>query len=163
MANLLTALRILCGVAMLFCPVFSKPFIILYIIAGITDMIDGTVARKTKTVSDFGSKLDTVADFVLVAVCLFKLIPVLEIEAWMLIWIAGIAVIKIINLILGYVVQKKLVAVHSIMNKATGALLFVLPLSLPFIELKYSAVIVCAMATAAAVQEGYYIRTGKEI
>ena len=29
-------------------------------------MIDGTVARKTGTVSEFGSKLDTVADLILV-------------------------------------------------------------------------------------------------
>ena len=41
-------------------------------------------------------------------------------------------------------------------------LLFILPLTLPVVELKYSAPLVCALATFAAIQEGHYIRTGKE-
>ena len=45
------------------------------------------------------------------------------------------------------------------MNKATGFLLFLLPLTLGFIELKYSYVIVCSVATASAIQEGYFIGT----
>lgn len=125
-------------------------------------MIDGTVARKTNTVSEIGSKLDTVADFVLVVVCLIKLIPIMVIPGWIYIWIASIAFIKAINVVSGYVVQKKFVAVHTVMNKVAGALLFILPLTLSIIDLKYSAIVVCMVATFAAVQEGHYIRTGKE-
>lgn len=161
MANLITSIRIIGSIALLFCPVLSTSFYALYIVVGITDMIDGTVARKTNSVSEFGSKLDTVADFVFVAVCIIKLIPVLNVETWMYIWIAVIFVIKVINIVSGYVMQKKLVAVHSVINKVAGALLFALPLTLRFIELRYSAVVVCAVATFAAVQEGHFIRTGK--
>ena len=71
-ANLITGTRILCSIALLFCQTFSPPFFALYIIAGLTDMIDGTVARKAGTVSEFGAKLDTVADFALVAACLMS-------------------------------------------------------------------------------------------
>ena len=63
MANIITCLRIVCSIALLFCSVFSPAFYTLYIAAGISDMTDGTVARKTGTVSEFGSKLDTAADF----------------------------------------------------------------------------------------------------
>lgn len=77
MANCLTVIRIICSIALLFYEPFSVLFYILYITAGFTDMIDGTVARKTGTVSEIGSKLDTIADFVLVITCLIKLIPVL--------------------------------------------------------------------------------------
>lgn len=38
---------------------------------------------KAETDSEFGSKFDTVADLILVVVCLIKLIPVLNIELWM--------------------------------------------------------------------------------
>lgn len=65
MANFITSLRIICSITLLFCPALSQVFYVLYIIAGVTDMIDGTVARKTNTVSEFGSRLDTVADFIL--------------------------------------------------------------------------------------------------
>lgn len=162
MANAVTSVRILCSLALLFFPPLSPPFYVLYIIAGLTDMIDGTIARKTGTAGEFGAKLDTTADFIFVAVCLIKLIPVLDISIWMYVCIAIIAVIKAINIISGFVKRKKLVAVHSVMNKITGVLLFILPLTLGFIELKYSAAVVCAVAAVAAVQEGYYIRTGRE-
>lgn len=133
----------------------------LYVTAGLTDMIDGTVARKTNTVSAFGTKLDTIADIVFVAVCLIKLLPILDIPVWLWIWIAAIALIKVINMISGYVTQKKWIAPHTVMNKVTGALCFLLPLTLSFIDLKYSAIVVCAAATFAAIQEGHYIRTGR--
>ena len=159
MANIITIVRILCSIAILFCPVFSVAFYSLYIAAGLSDMIDGWVARLTNTVSEFGAKLDTVADFVFVVVCLVKLLPVMDVPVWLYVWIGIIAVIKIINIVSGYVVQKRFVAVHSVMNKVTGVLLFVLPLTLSFIDLNYSATVVCIIATFAAVQEGHFIRT----
>jgi len=124
-------------------------------------MVDGTVARKTGSSSEFGAKLDTIADTVLALACLIKLLPVLKIEAWMYVWILIIAVIKAINILSGFILEKQLVTVHSVANKLTGTLLFALPLSLGWIELKYSAAIVCAVATFAAVQERHYIRTGR--
>ena len=160
-ANIITGYRIVFSIALMFFPPFSLAFYVLYAVAGLTDMIDGTVARKTNTVSAFGAKLDTIADFVFVAVCLFKLLPILDIPVWLWIWIAAIALIKVINMISGYVTQKKWIAPHTIMNKVTGALCFLLPLTLSFIDLKYSAIVVCAAATFAAIQEGHYIRTGK--
>ena len=159
MANIITIVRILCSIAILFCPVFSVAFYALYITAGLTDMIDGWVARRTNTVSEFGAKLDTVADFVFVVVCLVKLLPVMDVPVWLYVWIGIIAVIKIINIVSGYFVQKRFVAIHSVMNKVTGVLLFILPLTLSFIDLKYSATVVCIIATFAAVQEGHFIRT----
>lgn len=160
MANIITCIRILCSVALLFCPVFSPAFYTLYTVAGLSDMIDGTVARKSGTVSEFGSKLDTAADFVLVLVCLLKMIPVLHIPVWLMIWIIVIAVIKGINLISGYVMRKEIIAFHTTMNKVTGVLLFILPLTVSFIDLTYSGAVVASVATFAAIQEGRLIRAG---
>ena len=70
-----------------------------------------------------------------------------------------IAVIKAINLVSGYVIRKEIVVLHTVMNKVTGILLFILPLTLHFIDLKYSGVVVSAAATFAAIQEGHIIRT----
>ena len=162
MANIITILRILCSIAILFCPVFSVAFYSLYITAGLTDMIDGWVARKTNTASALGAKLDTIADFIFVVVCLVKLLPIMDIPIWLYVWIGVIAVIKIINIVSGYVVHKQYVAVHSVMNKVTGTLLFVLPLTISFVDGKYSAIGVCIIATFAAVQEGHFIRTKRQ-
>ena len=160
MANSITGIRIACSIALLFCPVFSPVFYTLYIIAGVSDMIDGTVARKAGTVSEFGSRLDTAADFILVVVCLIKLLPVLHVPTWLIIWMIVIAVIRAINLLSGYVLRKEIVVLHTAMNRVTGILLFALPLVFSFIGLNCGGAVVCAAATFAAVQEGHLIRTG---
>ncbi len=162
MANTITFFRIAASIVLLFCPVFSPAFYVLYIAAGLSDMLDGFVARKTDTVSKLGASLDTLADFVFVAVCLIKLLPLLSLPAWLYGWIGIIALIKVVNIFSGFAVQKRFVAVHSVMNKATGALLFLLPLTVPAVSPKNSAIVVCAAATFAAIQEGHFIRTERE-
>ena len=160
-ANLITGMRILCSVALLFCPALSTSFYVLYLVAGLTDMVDGPVARKAGTAGEFGARLDTAADFIFVVVCLIKLIPILSIPAWLTIWTAVIALIKFINIVSGTVMRKRFMSVHSAMNKVAGVLLFILPLTLRLIDLKYSGTIACAAATFAAIQEGHFIRTGR--
>ena len=162
MANTITIFRIAASIVLLFCPVFSPAFYVFYIAAGLSDMIDGFVARKTDTVSKLGARLDTIADFMFVVVCLIKLFPVLSIPVWLYIWIGIIALIKVVNIVSGFTVQKRFVAVHSVMNKATGVLLFLLPLTIPAVPLRDSAIVTCTAATFAAIQEGHFIRTGRE-
>lgn len=163
MANIITSCRILCSILMLLSPVFSARFYIMYLLCGLTDMIDGAVARKTNTASELGAKLDTAADLIFAVASMIKFLPVMNIPRWIWLWIILIAIIKIVNLISGFVCRKKFVAEHTVMNKITGLLLFLLPLTLNIIEIKYSSAIVCAVATFSAVQEGHFIRIGREI
>lgn len=158
MANIITGIRVLLSAVLLFCPAFSPAFYALYITAGITDILDGAAARRTGTAGEFGSRLDTAADIVFAAACLIKLLPVLDVPVWVLIWIAVIAAVKAANIAAGFIRKKEFISVHSIMNKVMGALLFVFPLTTTFIDLRFSAPAVCVMATAAAVHEGYLIR-----
>ena len=162
MANAITGLRILVSVGLLFCPVFSPGFYVMYLVAGLSDMADGLVARKTDSVSGFGSRFDSAADIVFAAVCLIKILPVINIPVWLYVWTAVIALIKIINIIYGYAAQKRFVAVHTVMNKVAGVVLFVLPLTLTIVPVKYSGIPICCVAMFAAVQEGRFIRAGKE-
>ena len=163
MANAITGFRIIVSVAFLFCPVFSPIFYALYLIAGLSDMADGIVARKTNSVSEFGSRFDSIADFVFVSVCLIKILPVMDIPIWLYVWTAVITLIKIINIISGVAKQKRFAPVHTAMNKVTGVLLFMLPLTLSIVPLKYSGIPICSVATFAAIQEEHFIRTGKNI
>ena len=115
-ANILTSCRILGSILLLFFPVFSSSFYITYLLCGFSDMIDGTIARKTN--------------------------------------------IKIGNIIRGYVSKKQFISLHTRMNKITGLLLFLLPLTLSFIELEYSSIVACLIATFAAIREGIYVIIG---
>ena len=161
LANFITIIRILCSLALLFFMPLSLPFYALYTVAGLSDIFDGRIARKTNTATKFGAKLDTIADIVFTAVCLIKLLPILNIPIWMYIWIAVITFIKAANIVIGFIRQKEFISVHSVMNKVTGGLLFVFPLTLTWIDLRYSAAVICAVATTAAVYEGYLIYAGR--
>ena len=161
-ANIVTGCRILGSAVLLFLPAFSVEFYITYILCGFTDMIDGTIARKTNSASELGAKIDTAADLAFVTVSLIKILPAMNIPGWLWIWGAVIALIKIGNILWGYVSKKQFISLHTAMNKITGLLLFLLPLTLSFVELKYSSVIVCSIATFAAIQEGIYIAANYE-
>ena len=126
-------------------------------------MADGVIARKTKSVSEFGARLDTIADSVLVAVCFVKILQLIQFPIWLWTWIVMIAIIKISNIVWGVIANKKLISIHTILNKVTGFLLFLLPLTLKFIDPIYSSTVVCFMATVSAIDEMYYIRKGKEV
>ena len=156
-ANIVSSCRILLSITLLFCPVFSVCFYGIYLLCGFTDMVDGTVARKTSAVSEFGARLDSIADFIFFVVSFIKLLPVIHIPKWILVWVVVIAIIKICNVILGFIYKKKLISLHTVMNKITGLLLFILPLTLEFIEIKYCLIAVCIIATISAIQEGYLI------
>ena len=157
LANIVTGSRILGSILLLFFPVFSAEFYTIYIICGFSDTIDGTIARKTNNTSELGSKFDTAADLAFVTVALMKLLPTIDIPGWLWIWGAVIAMIKIDNIVWGYVSKKQFVSLHTIMNKITGLLLFFFPLTWSLTEVKYSSIAICSIATFAAIQEMVYL------
>ena len=154
-ANIITGSRIVFSLPLLFIPLTSAWFYALYLLCGLSDMIDGAVARKTKCASEFGARLDTVSDFVFMTTALIKFVPHLHIPVWLWIWIGVIAMMKLGNAAWGFIRTKKLVSPHTVLNKVTGFLLFLLPMTISFIELTYTLPFVCAVATAAAMHEVY--------
>ena len=152
-ANLVTLFRIVLSIALLFLPTLSVAFGILYLLCGISDMADGFVARKTHTETAMGAKLDSAADLLFVAVCAVKLLPLVRLNTWLWIWTAAIALIKIAAMLLRFTRVHTFMPPHSSANKLTGVLLFLLPLTLPLMDIHYPAALVCAVATFAAIQD----------
>ena len=154
-ANIITGSRIVFSLPLLWIPLTSAWFCVLYLLCGLSDMIDGTVARKMGSASDFGARLDTVSDFVCMTVVFIKFAPYLHIPTWLWIWIGMIAIIKLGGAGFGFVRTGKLVCPHTVLNKATGCLLFLLPVTISFIELTCTLPFVCVVATVAAIHERY--------
>ena len=155
-ANILTGSRIIVSFPLLFVPLSSIWFFIFYLFCGLSDMIDGTIARRTGAVSKFGARLDTVSDFVFMLVCSVRILPFLQMPVWIWVWITLIAFAKTFNIALVLIGKKKTISIHSVLNKITGFLLFLLPLSLTFVKTTYFAMTICALATLATIQEIYY-------
>ena len=151
-ANSITACRILGSLVMLFFPVFSLRWYIAYLFCGFTDMIDGPIARKTGSASGFGSKLDSIADLIFTLAAGIRLLPAFRLPAWLWAWIALIAILRITDLISG-LIRKKQLFPHTLLNRITGCLLFLLPLSWTLMDLKTGTIIVCTAATLSALQK----------
>ena len=159
--NIITALRIAGSIGLLLCNVTGRSFWTLYAICGISDMIDGWLARKLHVESKTGSVLDSIADLSFVTCCAIKLLPILSIPTWLWIWVGIIVLIKLINQISAWTSIKRFCFPHTIANKLTGLLFF---LTVPLIcKSIIPLTIVAAIATFAAIQEGFYIRTRHEI
>ena len=161
-ANIITGLRIVLSLSLLLIPLTSAWFYVRYLLCGLSDMIDGTVARKTNSASELGARLDTVSDFVFMSVALIKFVPHFHILVWLWIWIGIIAMIKLGNAVFGFVRTKKLISPHTLLNKTTGLLLFFLPMTLGFVDLTYTLPIVCTVATVAAIHEVYFTCSEKK-
>ncbi len=160
--NVISVLRFLGAVCVLFFGVESCVFWVIYFVCGLSDMVDGYLARKLGCESKTGAMLDSLADLVFVVCCCSKLIPALAFPKWLWIWGGVIVVIKIINQISALVMYKRCLFSHTVANKVTGVLLFVGVPLMVFLESFVPMVIVAIVATFAAVQEGHFIRTGLE-
>lgn len=160
MANVITGVRILCGLALLFFPAFTKWFYVIYLLGGLSDVLDGWVARRFGEVSDFGARLDTVADIVFFGVVLIKVFTGISFPLWIVLWVICIAVLRVASIVIGFFSSHKLVSEHSIMNKISGLLLFLIPLCpgiFPWQTVTVLVVVTCVMATAASIQELWFV------
>ena len=154
--NIISALRILGAIGLLFINPVSVAFWVIYGLCGISDMLDGYLARKLQAQTKTGAVLDSVADLCLVICCAIRLIPVMQIPTWLWIWAGIIAAIKLINQVSALVVFKHFCFPHTMANKLTGLLLF---LTLPTVFWSIVPIaLVAGVATFAAVQEGHLIR-----
>lgn len=165
-ANIITCTRIVCALSLIICPTFSIWFYVLYFIGSISDVLDGIAARRFGKETKFGARLDTIADIVFMGVVIIKILRTVDFPLWLLIWIVSIAVIKVVNIISGFVLYKRFISEHTVMNKICGVLLFALPLCigrLPWLSALVLMILTCVASTFSAVQEGHLIRSGKEI
>ena len=157
----ISILRIAGSISLLFCNVNGWPFWVLYALCGVSDMVDGWLARKLNAETVAGAILDSVSDIVFVICCAIRLLTVLEIPVWLWIWAGIIVIIKIVNQIMALIYIKRLSFLHTVPNKLTGFLLF---LAVPTINWCIIPIaVVAVIATFAAIQEGYYIVTRREI
>ena len=76
-ADTITSVRIVFSLVLPFLTLYSVWFFVVYTITGLTDALDGWIARKTGMDSEFGAKLDSVADLLLYSVLLIRFFPVL--------------------------------------------------------------------------------------
>lgn len=153
--NMLTLIRIICAVGLIFTVPMSGAFLVLYLICGVTDAIDGTIARITNTASEFGAKLDSVADLMFYSVMVIRFFPILLESVSGLIWFVIILVVIVRVAIYFYFALRHhtLVSNHTYLNKLTGFTVFCLPFVVRTRTFGIYSVVVCIVAVMATAYE----------
>lgn len=151
--NCITISRIVLALTLLFFEPLGAAFLLIYILCGFTDLIDGHIARRTGMTSSLGAKLDSVADMTLVGVSILTLYPFLGLTLGILLWIFIIAFIRVASLIIALHKFKTYASIHTYGNKLTGLLLFITPLWLSLIQNTIWTSVLCIVATLSAIEE----------
>lgn len=151
--NLITITRILGTAVLLVIEPFSGQFLIIYFLCGISDILDGVIARKMNVVSKKGQILDSIADLFMVAALLFKFVPSFQLPLWGICWIIIIAAIRLASLGIGFIRYRQLAFLHTYGNKAAGITLFCFPFLYLWLGLHTTTILVCSIASISAVEE----------
>ena len=153
LADIVTMLRIVGALSLIAIRPLSALFFLVYAITGVTDVLDGQIARKTNTASEFGARLDSIADMVFYGVTAFKIIPLLWNTLTPLIWgfIAVTALVRTISYVVAMIKYRCFASLHTYMNKLTGFLLFIVPYIVvqPFAITAYMIISVVAVLAAS--------------
>lgn len=154
-ANIISISRIIAAFGLGLIIPFSQTFFLLYFYCGITDILDGFIARKTHTESKRGALLDSAADVVFVVIAALKLMPMLLplLPWWSLLLIVIIAIVRILAYIIGAVKFHRFSSLHTVANKITGAALFFTPCLSMYIDIVILSIFVCVIATISALEE----------
>jgi CDP-diacylglycerol--glycerol-3-phosphate 3-phosphatidyltransferase len=151
--NFISVSRIFFSLALILVNPLSSAFYIIYIICGFSDIIDGFIARKTGTTSVFGAKLDSVADMIMIGVLLFLLYPIINPKIEIIICVILICTIRLIAMIVALKKYKTFASIHTYGNKITGIILFLFPISIPYIQTTILMYIICIVASISATEE----------
>lgn len=154
--------RIVLCLPLLIVDAMTIPFWVIYLIAGLTDMLDGFLARRWGVESKFGGRLDSLADFVFVIAVGYKLFQYLKLPTALWMMIGFIALVKVVNAISSFVMkhrQGQSPFLHTKANKLTGVLLFVGMMAIGQSYFVPVAWVIACIALFAAIQEGHFIRS----
>ena len=154
-ADTVTSVRMASSLFLLFLPLGSAWFLAVYTLAGLTDALDGWLARKTGTASEFGARLDSVADLLFYGVLLLRLFPVLRQTLPVTIWYAVAAVLLVRLAAYGMAAVKyhRFASLHTWLNKLTGGAVFLLPYVLALSTGVTYSWVLCVLAFAASLEE----------
>lgn len=153
--DILSLSRVVGAVLLLFTTPLSLLFLAVYGYCCITDVLDGFLARRSRSENRQGQILDSTADIVLTVCLLACLIPFLPWEGWMITWIAIIAVIRIISLGIGSMRFGQIALLHTYGNKTSAFLRYLAPFLLAFVDLTPMMIVLCTITTLTSLEDLY--------
>lgn len=152
--NLLSCLRIAGSVLLLLLPAMQPAFYAVYAACGLSDMLDGFLARRLGVASRLGSILDSAADLLFLCVSALKIVPQYRFPFWVWVAVCGILFVRLCTLFIVFAKSSRLtLPLHTNANRLTGLLLYLFAPILNSCMGGCLLIVLCCVAAFAAVQE----------
>lgn len=161
--NVISTIRIILSISLIYIKPLSIEFYSIYIICGMSDILDGFIARKTGTTTMIGAKLDSLADMVMIGVLFFLFYPIINPTTKIVNWIILIGVIRVIGMISAFKKYRTFISIHTYANKLTGIVVFLIPIEVLYVDQNILTYAICIIATISAIEELIIQLTSKEI
>jgi CDP-diacylglycerol--glycerol-3-phosphate 3-phosphatidyltransferase len=152
-ANILTALRFVFAIGIVLAAPFSAAFWVCYLGGGVSDLLDGPVARALHIQSEVGAKLDSAADLAFAAAIAVVVVRSVPLPTWLWVCAGCVAAVRLAGYGVGFAKYRTFSALHTYANKATGALIFAFPLLYAALGLTVAGVILCVVALFSSIEE----------
>lgn len=153
--NCITLLRMVGTFVLLFIAPLTDMFYVIYTLTGVTDVLDGTIARKLNLTSKLGKKLDSIADllfYTLVILRLFpEILPRLPEEIWFI--VGAVVFVRLVSYTIAAIKFHCFASLHTYMNKLTGFVVFLIPYMIKLSFFAEVCFVICAIAAIAALDE----------
>lgn len=162
--NAISILRIAGTIWLLLMKPLTPLFFVVYTVTGVTDVLDGAIARRYGTESELGARLDSIADLLFYTLILIRIFPMLWATLPKVIWVVVgmILLIRFISYGLAAFKYHLFASVHTYLNKFTGLMVFGVvyaigsPIAVPYCWL------VCLVAMLGSLEELFIHVTSKE-
>ena len=153
--NIITCVRILGTIALVFIEPFCVPFYVIWTICGVSDVLDGTVARMLKKESKFGARLDSIADIMFYLLMLYRVLPTLikVLPHWIWIIVCVIALTRSAAYVTALIKYKRFASLHSYLNKLSGFMLFLVPYFISLSWFWIYCVVLCGIGLLSSIEE----------
>ena len=154
-ANMITVVRIPCAVGIILSTPFSPLFYFFLLIGGLSDALDGIVARKISGDSPLGALLDSISDLCFFGSTVFSVL----IKEYNLIGLSAKVLFSILCIIrfISYLIQiikfKQLAPLHTLLNKIASISIFVLLFIIPFIGITTAGCIASIIGIVGGIEE----------
>lgn len=134
------------------------PFNVVYVLAGVTDMLDGPLARRSGAATETGAQLDSLCDMIFLLCAGGKLLPLFPMT--MGLWaVTGVTALwKVGNLVYAKRRLGQAKSLHTTLNRLTGLLLFMLPLIWAYGCFEPAAWIAAGLALLSAGEESLQLK-----
>ena len=155
--NIITSVRLIAALALLCLTTrgdtATRYFLFLFIAAGVSDMLDGHLARRLDCCTEFGAKLDSISDLALyVASTLFLIrFAWLDVQRWLPLVIIG-AALQALHLVLSFWRHKQFPAYHSTFSRLAAYMIFFAVVAFWHFHLQYAIPLIAVLWTACSIE-----------